>query len=338
MGGGGQANKGQATGAYNSQQAASAQDMALSKQNQAYQQRLMGMLFGTGAKGSTSGSLTPMLDPAKLNDANLSGAYKSAYNQGTDQLAKDYTNARGSLAQSWANRGMGSGSTPSGFQADQERKMGSDVADSRGAAFSDALGKQHSEALNNFWNASNIASGNAASTGSGALQGSGQSGKSSAEIYGTAGQYHPSQFGSIIGSGLQAGGAVGAAAMCITVGMRILLPGGEWSKVEFLKIGDIVLGIDGVGDEVVENEQTAPQLVCDVATLAHTVRVSLTHAFDRADGGYICAGSAHGETLNTTEGRESVIAVDQLPEAQVCYFLRVKRSHGYNVEGFWSLE
>lgn len=338
MGGGGQANKGQATQAAAQQTAASNQDMALSKQNQAYQARLMGMLFGTGAKGSDSGSLTGFMDPKKLDDANLSGAYKSAYNQGTDQLSKDYSNARGSLSQAWANRGMGSNSTPSGFQADQERQMGGNLADSRGAAFSDALGKQHGEALNNFWNANNIASGNAASTGSGALQGSGQSGSSSAQVYGTAGQYHPSAFGSIVGSALGAGGQVGAAAMCVTAGMRILLPGDEWIKAEFLKKGDIVLGIDGRGDEVVEVEETRPQPVCDVATLKRTARVSLSHAFDRSDGGYVCAGSAVREMLNTLDGREDVIAVDMLPDHQVCYFIRVKRSHGYCVEGLWSLE
>lgn len=338
MGGGGQANSGQASQAAAQQTAASNQDMALSKQNQAYQQRLMGMLFGTGAKGSESGSMTGFMDPKKLDEANLTGAYKSAYNQGTNQLAKDYSNVRGSLAQSWANRGMGSNSTPSGFQADQERKMGGDLADSRGAAFSDALGKQHGEALNNFWNASNIASGNAASTGSNALAGSGQSGTSSAQLYGTAGQYHPSAFGSIMGSALGAGGQVGAAAMCVTAGMRIMLPGGEWMKAEFLKAGDIILGIDSVGDTVVEVEETKPQPVCDVATMERTVRVSVTHAFERADGGYVCAGSAKNETVNTITGREQIIGVEQLEESQICYHIRVKRSHGYCVEGLWSLE
>lgn len=336
MGGGGQANSGQASTAAAQQTAASNQDMALSKQNQAYQAKLMGILFGNGAKDS--GALTGMLDPSKLNDANLSGAYKSAYNQGTDQLGKDYSNARGSLAQAWANSGAGSNSTPSGFEADQGRKMGSDLADSRGAAFSGALGAQHGEALNNFWNASNIASGNAASTGQGALAGSGQSGSSSASLYGTAGAYHPSQFGSIVGSALGAGGQVGAAAMCVTAGMKIVLPGGATKNVEELQPGDIVLGIDSVGDTILSIEETPPQPVCDVATLERTVRVSVTHAFERSDGGYVCAGSAKNDTINTIAGREQVIAVEQLPESQVCYHICVKRSHGYNVEGFWSLE
>lgn len=324
-----QVNSGQAGQSATDAHAATTQDLAISKQNQAYQARLMGMLFGSGAKGS-SGSLTGFMDPSKLDEANLTGAYKSAYSQGTDQLAKDYSNARGSLAQSWANRGMGSNSTPSGFQADQERQLGSSLADSRGAAFSDALGKQHGEALNNFWNANNVASGHAATSGTTATTAASGAGNTAAGIFGTAGKQAQT------GTSPQTG--IAEAALCVTAGMRILKPGDEWIQAEFLKPGDILLGIDGRGDEVIEVEQTAPQLVCDVATLERTARVSGTHAFDRADGGYVCAGSALGETLNTLAGREDVIAVEQLPDHQVCYYIRVKRSHGYNVEGFWSLE
>lgn len=331
MGGGPKpVNSGQSKVSAQDAHAASSQDLALSKQNQAYQARLMGMLFGTGAPGSSSGSMTGFMDPKKLDEANLTGAYKSAYNQGTNQLAKDYSNVRGSLAQSWANRGMGSNSTPSGFQADQERQLGSSLADSRGAAFSDALGKQHGESLSNFWNANNIASGNAASTGSTATTAAGGAGNTAAGIFSTAGKQAQ--------TGTSAATGITEAALCVTAGMRVMLPGGEWMKAEFLKAGDIILGIDSVGDTVVEVEETKPQSVCDVATIERTVRVSVTHAFERADGGYVCAGSAKNETVNTITGREQVIGVEQLEESQICYHIRVKRSHGYNVEGFWSLE
>jgi hypothetical protein len=210
MGGGGQANSGQASGAYAGQQAASAQDMALSAQNQAFQKQLFTKLFGGGGKG---GTLTAMLDPKSLNVKGLTSPYQTQFNEGSDQIGKDYAAQRGSLAQSFANSGATSSSTPSGFQADQMRKLGSSAADTRGQLFTGLVGQQHADALNNFWNASNIASGNAASAGSGALQGSGQAGSSNASIYGTAGQYHPSQFGSVLGSALGAGGTVGAGAM-----------------------------------------------------------------------------------------------------------------------------
>lgn len=337
MGGGGQSNSRQATQAANQQTAASQQDMALSAQNAATQKQMLSKLFGTGS-GGNEGSLGGMLDPAKLNDANLSGAYKSAYNQGTNQLSKDYANQKGSLAQAWANKGMTSGSTPSGFQADQERQLGGAEADSRGQAFTGALGAQHQEALNNFWNAGNIASGQAATAGNNALTGAANSGNSSASIYGTAGAYHPSPFGSALGAGLGAAGTVGAAAMCPTSGMKIMMADRTAKPVEELTKGDALLGIDGAADELVEIELSRPVHVCDVSTAFRTVRVSVTHTFERADGGWVCAGSAKDDVVETLTGAEKITAVECLDEPQVCYYIRTKRSHGYVVEGYYSFE
>ena len=145
--GGGQANKEQATASFNTSQAASAQDLALSKQNQGYQQQAHDALFGK--PGGTGGSLTGFMDPSSLNKAGLGGNYQTQYNEGTNTLAKNYANQRGSLAQSWANRGATGSGVPSGFQADQERKLGSDQADSQGGLYANLSAQQHSDALNN---------------------------------------------------------------------------------------------------------------------------------------------------------------------------------------------
>jgi hypothetical protein len=212
MGGGGQSNSQQAATAATQQTQANAQDMAISKQNADLQKRMTDTLFGSGAPGSR-GTLSGMLDPASLTQKGLNPAYTTQFNQGSDQLGKDYAAQRGALAQSFANSGATSSSTPTGFQADQMRKLDSSTADSRGQLYSDLVGKQYGDTLSNFWNANNIASGNAATSGSTATNAAGNSGSSSAQIYGTAGQYHPSQFGSIVGSALGAGGQVGAAAM-----------------------------------------------------------------------------------------------------------------------------
>lgn len=190
--GGGQANAGQASTAAAQQTAASNQDMALSKQNQQRQTQLQNTLFGTGAPGST-GTLTSMMDPKSLNTGAPTGAYQTAWNNAQGQIGQNYAQQRGQLAQTLANQGMSSNNTPSGFQADQQRKLGSSEADSRGSTYTGIVGQQYSDALNNFWNANNIASGNAATSTSGALTGSGQSGSSSAQLYGTAGQYHAGQ-------------------------------------------------------------------------------------------------------------------------------------------------
>lgn len=186
--------------------------MALSKQNAAQQAQLYSTLFGKGGT-SGGGTLSAMLDPNSLNLKGLNPAYTTQWNQAQDQIGQNYQQQRGALAQGWANQGATSSSTPSGFQADQMRKLGNSEADTRGATFTGLAGQQHQDALNNFWNASNIASGNAGTAGQTAATSAGNSGSSSAALYGTAGQYHPSQAGQIIGSALGAGGTVGAATM-----------------------------------------------------------------------------------------------------------------------------
>ena len=278
MGGGPKpSNAGQAAVSAADAHSASAQSLSQAQYNQQLQQRMVNSLFGNGAPGS-SGSLTSFMDPSKLNDANLSGAYKSAYNQNTNQLAKDYSNQKGNLAQTWANQGMTSGSTPSGFQADQQRQLGSSEADSRGQAFTGALGAQHNEALNNFWNANNIASGNAANASGAASSNSAAAGNTAANIFGTAGRPAP--------SGTSAATGITEAAVCPTSGMRIMMADKQAKPVEELAVGDKILGLDGFADEVISIELTRSQHVCDVSTAFRTVRVSMTHAFDRADGGY----------------------------------------------------
>jgi hypothetical protein len=206
--GGGQANSAQAAQAAAQQTAASNQDMAISKQNSDLQRRMVDTLFGSGSPGST-GSLTGMLDPKSLNTGAPTGAYKTQWNTAQDQIGRDYANERGSIAQQFANMGATSRSTPTGFQADQMNKLARGEADTRGSTYTNLVGQQHQDALNDFWNANNIASGNAASSGSTATNAAGNSGSSSAALYGTAGQYHaPTTLNSAIG----AAGTVGGAA------------------------------------------------------------------------------------------------------------------------------
>lgn len=330
MGGGPKpVNSGQAAASAANANAASKQSLSQATYNQDLQKRMVDTLFGNGGKGST-GSLTGMLDPSKLNDANLTGAFKSGYNQDTNQLAKDYSNQKGSLAQGWANRGMGSSSTPSGFQADQERKLGSSEADARGATFTSALGAQHGEALSNFWNANNIASGNAANSSTVAATNSGNAGSTAANIFGTAGKQAQT------GTSAQTG--IVEAAACPTTGMKILMADRTWKLVEELEKGDNLFGLDGVADQLIDVELSRPQHVCDVATKFRSVRVSVTHCFERSAGGFAIAGSSKGDAVETLNGSEQIVSVDLLAELQVCYRLSTRRAHGYVVEGMFSLE
>lgn len=336
MGGGGQANKGQATGSYDSQQAASAQDMALSKQYGAQQQQQYGNLFGADGK---SGTLGGMMDPKSLDTGSPTGAYKTAWNNAQNQIGSNFANERGSLARSFANSGATSNSTPNGFQADQMNKLGRGEADTRGSTYTGIVGQQHSDALNNFWNANNLASGQAASSGQGALTGAGNSGSSSASLYGTAGQYHPSPLAGIAGSALQAGGTMGAAAMCPASGSAILMHDRSLKKVEDLKKGDQLMGIDGEADELLDDPLPAqPNEVLFIQTKDFACTVSQAHTFVRPEGGYMFAGKCVGRKAATLDGEQPVLSAEMFPDKLVCWRLFLSRSHTYNVGGIWSME
>lgn len=208
--GGGQTNSGQASQAAAQQTAASNQDMALSKQYGGQEQQMFNKLFGTGGSG---GTLSGMMNPASLNTGAPTGAYKTQWNTAQDQIGRDFANQRGSIAQQFANMGATSRSTPSGFQADQMNQLARGEADTRGTTYTNLVGQQHQDALNNFWNANNIAAGQQASATSGSTTGAGNSGSSSAALYGTAGAYHPPAYASALGSGIGAAGTVGGAAV-----------------------------------------------------------------------------------------------------------------------------
>lgn len=338
MGGGGQANSGQASTAAAQQTAANNQDMALSAQNAAVQKRMVNTLFGNGSLGS-SGTLTGMMNPASLTQTNFNPAYQAQWNADKNNVNQNYAQQRGSLAQQWANSGLGTNNTPSGFQANQMRTLGNSQADTLGATYAGLKGQQYSDALNNFWNANNIASGNAATAGSTATGAAGNAGSSSAQIYGTAGQYHAPAFASAVGSGLQAGGSVGAAAMCPAEGSRILMSDGSWKPIENLQKGDYVLGADNRPDELIAETQASVQEVCEVHSIKSKVKVSLTHAFIRSQGGYAIAAKCLGDLIETDDSPNTcVVEVKLSGERMICFHLFLKRSHSYNVEGFWSLE
>lgn len=327
MGGGAkQVNSGQASAADKATTAATDQSTALSKQYGAQEAQQYGNLFGANGKG---GTLSGMMDPASLTQTGLNPAYKAQFNQGSDQLGQNYANMRGSLAQQFANSGATSSSTPSGFQADQMRKLDSSTADSRGQLFSGLMGQQHSDALTNFWNANNIASGQAASSGQGALSGANSAGANQAALFGTAGKQAQ--------TGTSAATGITEAAVCPADGGLILMADNTVRKIEDVYIGDLILGIDLLPDEVIDIQPTL-QNCCTIITPSRQTIVSDSHTFERHHGGYTFARKSEGEEIAFVGGPERVINVIPLAEKKMCRHIMLKRSHGYCCDGFWSLE
>lgn len=345
--GGGQANSGQASTAAAQQTAANQQDMQISAQNAALQQRMVGTLFGNGSPGST-GTLSGMMNPANLNQKGLNSNYQTQFNEGKDQLAQSTAQQRGSLAQQFANSGATASSTPNGFMADQMNQLSRNQADTQGQMYSGLKGQQYSDALSNFWNANNLASGNAATGAGTSTAAAGNSGSSSASIYGTAGAYHPSQAGQIIGSALGAAGqvgagmmtggastAAGAAAKCPRHGSLILMIDGEELPVEKLKEGDIVKGADG-SPCVVESATPYAEMVLRIVTDDDcAVDVSSSHAMITPEGDFVIAFESIGRTVVTKHGSGKIIGVTFIGRAMV-YDILTDGLHTYRANGIWA--
>jgi hypothetical protein len=189
--------------------AAMQRDQALARQadqNTAFSQQARTTQFGEDGK---SGTLGGFLDPSKLNVSRPTGTYDLQYKQFLGQNAKNFQNARGSMARQVADRGFGD--APSGIAADEFRKLGRDQADSEGGAFTDFAGKSYQDALGNFWRSNDALSGQGGGAMSAAIAGNTASAGNYANLYNTASTPVPSAMGGILGAGLGAAGTVGAA-------------------------------------------------------------------------------------------------------------------------------
>lgn len=335
--GGGQANSGQAATAAAQQTAANTQDMQISAANAARQQQLTNGLFGTGAAGST-GTLSGFLNPANLTQTGLSPAYSTQFNQGSNQIGQNYAQQRGALAQSFANSGATGNSTPNGFQADQMRQLGSSAADSRGQLYSGLIGQQHTDALNNFWNASNIASGNAASAGGTATQSAGNSGTSSAQIYQTAGTPTPGALNSAIGAAGAVGGGLASnakLATCPCAGSMILMADGSEKPVELLAPGEVIRGVEDetcTVESAIPSEETAFAIFTSDGCI---VSASCSHTLITPGGGFVIAFESIGRTIQTKHGFGRIVDLKYLGKRTV-YDILTDGNHSYQAGGIWA--
>src|SRR6202040_4333292 len=97
-------------------------------------------------------------------------------------LAQQTAMQRGQLAQTLANSGFGSNS-PSGMAQDAELQLGLGQNAQQGQLFTQAATNSYNDALNNFWNATNIAAGQAATSPAGSLATAPQSPPTSLNLY-----------------------------------------------------------------------------------------------------------------------------------------------------------
>lgn len=338
--GGGQSNSGQASQAANNANAASQQNLALSNQMGARYNQLMSQFFGTGAPGS-KGTLSGFLDPNSLNVTTPTGAYKLNYENTVKQTENEGRNNQANIIRQAASNGLGLSSPAI---AEMARRTGLQTADLKGQDFAGAVTQQHNDALQNFWGATNVASGAAGGAGTGAVAGASGAGSTAANIYGTAGQYHPNPLTSIVGAGLGAGGAVGAAAMCPAEGSFLRTPRGD-RLVECLKCGDEITQLGNVARLACDPIPHDNQRLVRVDTQdGLSVRVGEKHAFVRPDWGYFNANEAlmgRWQSVKTTAMKPSHLKM-AVPagEGRVYEIITVdgEGNRTYCANGFWSLE
>lgn len=199
------------TAASSGAQASDAALAAQATQNTAYAKQAHDLLFGSGTTGSTGGTLSSFLNPNSLNVSAPTGPQALEYKQDVSNIATQGAQNRGAIARGFASRGFGS--MPAGFVADQTRQQLADQSNQQGQAFTNLTGQSYTNALNNFWNATNIASGAGAAATNAGIAADTSAANNYANLYGTASTPVPSTLGALAGGALSAGGQVGEASV-----------------------------------------------------------------------------------------------------------------------------
>lgn len=204
--------KGTQTAASTGAQGTDATLDANAAQNQAFANQSRQSLFGNYNPTSgtySGGSESQFLNPSSMNQNGLSGSYLNTYNNASNNLANQTKDAVGTTMTNMAQRGMGK--TPAGFAADQERQAYQTQAGQEGDLYSSAANQQHSDAMTNYWNATNMLNSNATNTANLSLQGNQAAAGNYASLYGTASQQKQSALGTVVGGLAGAGAGVGSA-------------------------------------------------------------------------------------------------------------------------------
>lgn len=300
---------------------------------------LFGLQFGDVGKDGKlagNGSLSGFFDPAKLNVDKPSGPYAAMYTNQVAHQAIDAQHARGDLYSGLNSRGFGD--APSGAAADEMRKIYLDQAQAKGDTFANLTGASYQDALSNFWNAQNAASGQSADLRGNSATNSGHAQQTYTSMYGTAAQPVTTQspWGQIAGGVLQAGGTVGAAAVCPAVGSQIAMADGSIKSVEELKKGDGLKGRSRTNFLLEDPQVVVRECVSVRSHNGFEGRVSKEHTFPIMGGGYVFAPNAAGESVLTLSGEGLVTDVKEAGKLAV-YTLLIDGDHSYNADGLWGL-
>lgn len=317
-----------ATGAAQSLQKAQASD--LTRQNS-----YMNYMFGKDGSGGTMSQFT---NPTSLNVKGPTGPYDIMYKNDVANIGNTAQAARTNMRAEMNNRGFGAGS---GMENAQATQMALGEAGAKGQAYSSAFNNSYQTALNNFWNASNLMGGQAATLGGQGIQAGSSAAQTYNNLYGTAGQgtMVPGMGASIIG----ALGTLGAASItktpCPAEGSKIISSGATWMDVEKLRAGVALLQFDSVDEKTAmlcsTPEPVETDCVMVVAENGTSGIVSNDHPFMLSRGGYVRATKAKNELVMTKKGPSKIKSVEAVGKKKV-YPIEIGGNGTYCADGFWA--
>ena len=292
-------------------------------------QNLLSSVFGSNGQG---GNISAMANPNSLNVSQPTGPYALQYNQAKAQGATNLAQANQNVDMQAGNAGFGAGA-PSGYTGFLKSQNALQNAGNNGNLFSQYAGQSYQDALNNFWKANDLT----ASTGN---TQTGQANSAYTSLYGSTPKATGVQNAlGTIGSGISAGGQVGAAALtCVCDDTWILMPDFGSTKVQDLAPGDAV-ATQMDEKNIVQRIEKVDEVECSEIRLASgmTLTASNSHTLVLAMGGYTRVREAMGKTVRTVRGFSRVVAIIPAGKRPV-YQIFLDGSHDYCSDGLWSLE
>ena len=141
-------------------------------------------------------------------------------------------------------------------------------------------------------------------------------------------------WGSLIG-GLAGLGGDAMKSFCVAAGTLVRNSSGEDIRVEHIKPGNILLGVDAP-NTVLSNEQHE-QACVEVITEGGRLVCSLAHTLLRPKGGYVRAVDAPGTVVKTEDGESEVLSVSPVGMREV-HMLALDGSHTFLSGNLWSEE
>ncbi len=143
-----------------------------------------------------------------------------------------------------------------------------------------------------------------------------------------------------LGSGLIQAGAnfAGGAGlgMCPAKGSLYLMADGTERKVEDLKVGDLIAGMDTVPQRVEEIRNSVSPILRTETEDGFVARTSVSHEFVLPMGGFVVAVDALGKRLVTAKGWSRVKNL-RWDGDEVIYNVITDGSHTYRADGVWAL-